>query len=530
LDVGTRDSRRIGWLSRARLPEEFGWNEGEMRRDKFPLRESVGPESLDPELSAQIFRSAPVGLALITAPGIISWASPAYFQTTGRSPKLIGTDFHEIPETDGTWSPRIREAMDAALRSGATATFRSVRTQYRSRPHGAYMDVDMRPLDTPEGAPRKVLLMLRDVTDRVEEHERSVLFYESFRTSTNAMQLTDARGIMIDVNPAYERIYGYSRAECIGRKPNLVRSRHTRPELYERMWMDLLDRQRGYWSGEILNRDRTGRERPVLLSITAIRSPDGAVTHYLGVAVDLSEQKSWELRAAHSDKLASVGQLAAGVAHEINTPLANVMLVAESLRRRSQDPWVLARIDTMAEQVEVAALIVRGLLDFARREEPHTTDLDLVEVARDSVAFLRGKQSADVEIEEVYPPTPLPILGDRGQLIQVFTNILNNAYDAMGGVGTIKISVRSQGHRAEVEIVDSGPGIAAEALPQVFEPFFTTKPQGQGTGLGLAICHGIVQSHHGAITARNVPGAGAGLLLSLPIRGEETRRSKQESA
>jgi PAS domain S-box-containing protein len=473
---------------------------------------------LDAELAARVFDSSPAGMALVAAPGTIEWANPAYFEVTGRSRALIGTDYHVIPESDGTWSPEIRAAVDGALRSGTGATFRSVRARHRNSSTPVYLDVDIRALNPVAGEPARAVLMLRDVTDRVVEHDRAALFYEAFRASTNAMQLTDANGTMLDVNPTFERIYGYSRAEAIGKKPNLVRSRHTGPEMYERMWRDLRDPERGYWSGEILNRDRKGRERPVLLSITAIRDGRGNATHYLGVAVDLSEQRSWELRAAHADKLASVGQLAAGVAHEINTPLANVMLVAESLRRRSEDPWVRARLDTMTEQIEVAARIVRGLLDFARREEPHTSPLDLVEVAKESVAFLRGKQSADVDIEEVYPSGAVGAVGDRGQLMQVLTNILNNAYDAMGGKGTVRIQVRHQGSRAEIEVVDSGPGIPPEALPHIFEPFYTTKPEGQGTGLGLAICHGIVQSHHGVITARNVPGAGAAFLVSLPYQ------------
>jgi PAS domain S-box-containing protein len=476
----------------------------------------VSEPPLDPELSSRVVRSAPVGLAIVTEPGTISWASPGYFATTGRTLAIVGTDFHDIPETDGTWSPEIRTAMDETLRSGLPATFRSVRARFRGETRGVYLDVDIRPLEPSDRGPRRALLMIRDVTDRVREHERAELFYASFRSSTNAMQLTDAQGIMIDVNPAYERIYGFTRAECIGRKPNLVRSRHTPAEVYERMWADLTDPNRGYWAGELLNRDRVGRERPVLLSITAIRDSSGTTTHYLGVAVDLSEQRSWELKAAHSDKLVSLGQLAAGVAHEVNTPLANVMLVAESVRRKSTDPWVVGRLDTITEQVEVAARIVRSLLDFARREEPRMVDLDLSEVVREAVAFVRGKQSPDVEISEEHPDGPVRALGDRGQLIQVVTNLLNNAYDAMQGRGAIAISVRRRGARAEIDVVDHGPGLPPEVLPHIFEPFFTTKPEGEGTGLGLAVCHGIVQSHHGSITARNVPGAGAGFLVSLP--------------
>ncbi len=469
-----------------------------------------------PDRLAELFARLPVGVAVIDGRGTIAWANPAYFETTGRDPGIVGTNFHQILEDQGTWSTAVGTAVDAALRHGATASFRSVRALYRHQSGPVYLDVDVFPLTPAEGGSAEVVLMVQDVTERVEGQRRAELFYQAFRGSTNAMQLTDARGVMVDVNPAYEQIYGYSRDEAVGRRPNLVRSRHTAGDVYDRMWADLKDPQRGYWSGEITNRDRAGRERPILLTITSIRTLGGEVTHYLGVAVDLSEQRSWELRAAHADKLASVGQLAAGVAHEINTPLANVMLIAESVRRRTTDPWVRSRLDTISDQVDAAARIVRGLLDFARRSEPLVAELDLVGVARDSVAFLRGKQSADVEVTEVYPGGPVPVLGDRGQLMQVLTNILNNAYEAMHGNGTIRISVRRQGRRAEVEVVDSGPGIPVEALPHIFEPFFTTKPEGEGTGLGLAICHGIVQVHHGTITARNAPGAGAAFLVSLP--------------
>lgn len=475
-------------------------------------------EALDPELAVGAMAVAPMAIAVITAPGTISWANPAYFATTGRAAGLLGTDFHEIPESDGTWSAPIREAVDAALLYGTPSTFPGVRARYRDRRGGVYLDVDVRPLPDPPSGPRRVLLVIRDVTDRVTEHEQSVMFRQAFRSSTNAMQLTDAEGIMVDVNPAYERIYGYSREECIGRKPNLVRSRHTPNAVYERMWHDLLDPALGYWTGELLNRDRMGRERPVVLTITSIRSDRGTITHYLGVAVDVSEQRSWERRAAHADKLASIGQLAAGVAHEINTPLANIQLVTESLRRRTQEPATLARLDTMSEQIEAAARIVRGLLDFARREEPNPVPLDLTEVVRGAVEFLRGKQSADVILEEEYPREPVEILGERGPLTQVVTNLLNNAYDAMHGTGSIRVSVARRNESAEIEVVDSGPGIPVELLPRVFEPFFTTKPEGEGTGLGLAICHGIVQSHQGAITVRNVPGAGAGFRVTLPLR------------
>jgi len=468
--------------------------------------------------SLAILEGVPAGIALITAPGIIRWANPAYFEATGRGRELLGRDIHEILESDGTWSEPIRGAVDAALRSGASSTFPSVRARYRNEDAPVYLDVDIRRLAADGDRPGEVLLMIRDVTDRVREQERAALFYASFRGSTNAMQLTDANGVMVDVNPAFERIYGYSRAECVGRRPNLVRSRYTPVEVYEQMWKDLKDPDRGYWSGELLNRDRRGREHPVLLSITAIRDAHHVITHFIGVSVDRTEQREWEMASAHLERLSSMGQLAAGIAHEINTPLANVMLISESLRRRSQDPQFLERLGTLQAQVDVAARIVRSLLDFARRDTPSVADVDLAEVARESVRFLQGKQSMDVEVVEELPGDGLPVRGDRGQLLQVVTNLLNNAYDAQKGVGRIVVRGHRRGRWAELEVVDAGPGISPEVLPHLFEPFFTTKPEGAGTGLGLAICHGIVQSHHGSIRGQNVGDGGASFVIALPLR------------
>ncbi len=357
--------------------------------------------------------------------------------------------------------------------------------------------------------------------ERVVREARERIFYQSFLTSSNAIEITDRNGIIIDVNPAFEQIYGYSRAECIGRKPSLVRSRHSRPELYARMWADLTDPAIGHWSGEMMNRDRRGAERPVLLTITAVRNDRNETTHYVGVAVDLSERRKWERSAAHSDRLVSIGQLAAGIAHEINTPLANIMLVAESIRRRAGDPWVRSRVETIVSQVEHADRIVRGLLDFARRSEPTFAEFDLTKIARDAVEFVRGKQNSDVEIDARYFPGPIPIWGDRGQLIQVLTNVLNNAFEAIEGPGRIEVETHRDGADAVVEITDSGPGIPASVLPHIFQPFFTTKPEGKGTGLGLAICHEIVQSHHGTISAENGPLGGARFTIRLPMESTE---------
>jgi PAS domain S-box-containing protein len=465
---------------------------------------------------APLLESRALGLALLDARGAVVWANATARSWLGLEFGETGAPFSELPSLD--LGDRA-EALGEALREGSPHVLRSVRVRSQGPAPDRVLDLEFAPLaQAPE---RRTALLVTDVTNRVEERGRAALFYASFLTSTNAIEVTDRAGVLVDVNPAFEQTYGYTREECLGKRPNMVRGRTAPPELYERMWADLRDPARGHWSGELMNRDRFGRERPVFLTITAIRDDTGTTTHYVGVAVNLAEQKSWERKAEHSEKLASLGQLAAGVAHEINTPLANVMLITESLRRRTDDPWALQRLDRITRHVEVAGTIVRGLLDFARRGEPQIRKVDLAEVARESLEFLRGKQSANIEFVEHWPPEPLPVWGDHGQLLQVFTNLMNNACEAVSGTGRVVVEGRRNGPDAEVEVSDNGTGISASAMPHLFEPFFTTKPEGQGTGLGLAVCAGIVQAHHGTISGKNRPEGGASFLVTLPMSAAE---------
>jgi PAS domain S-box-containing protein len=477
----------------------------------MPVHSKLGPPAW-----AQL-DSIPVAIALVEAPGRILWANSEFWRTTGGEERRSRADLLEILSPTGLASLPIRRALDAVFVPEGAVDLEPLRVTTDPSGGGRYLRLQLRAVPSPDGRPAQATLLVRDVSDRIREREQAELFHQSFLSSSNAIEVTDHRGVLVDVNPAFERIYGYTRAECIGRMPNLVRGRTTPPELYTRMWRDLLDPDRGYWSGELHNRDRMGRERPVFLTITAIRNPTGETTHYLGVAIDLAEQKAWERAAEHAEKLSSLGQLAAGVAHEINTPLANVMLITESIRRKSTDPWVRARTETIAAQVDIAGQIVRGLLDFARRDEPQISKVDLVEVTRSTLAFLKGKQSENVEFVEHYPATPLPVWGDRNQLIQVLTNLLNNACEAMEGKGRVVIEARAKGEEAEVEIRDNGPGIPSDVLSHIFEPFFTTKPEGKGTGLGLAICLGILQAHHGTVSVESSAGHGAVFLVSLPL-------------
>jgi len=474
------------------------------------------------------FQRGPMGAILLDAEGRIARTNPAFRELLGLEQDPVGSHLTELLASGGD---RLEAARSRAQSEAKSRSLHGFRLEAPDRKRRHTVDIEFYPQSDESGGATGVLVVLHDRTGAHQDAAASArLFYQAFMHSTNAMELTDRDGFLTDVNPAFERIYGYRREEAIGRRPNLVASPRTQRETYEQMWKELLDPKAGSWSGELVNRDRNGVEHPVLLTITAIHGEDGVITHFLGVAVDLTELRGLERQAMHSDRLVSLGQLAAGVAHEINTPLANIMLIAESVRRRTSDPWTRARVDSLLHQTESAARIVRGLLDFARRPEPMVGEFDLGDSVRAAVGFVEGKHAAGVSVEVVAPREPLRVRGDRDQIGQVITNLLNNAYDALNGEGRIEVRLAADNRRVHLSVRDDGPGISADVLGHLFEPFFTTKSEGKGTGLGLAICHGIVQSHGGTIDVQSEVGKGSTFSVHLPRVPAEATVAPEGSA
>jgi len=232
----------------------------------------------------------------------------------------------------------------------------------------------------------------------------------------------------------------------------------------------------------------------------------------------LAEAREGLLR---SERLATVGRLAAGIAHEVGNPLGAIAGYAELARLKLDggrgDPAVvedfLVRIASETARIDT---LVRELLDFARPAPLESGPVRLAGVV-EAAARLAAAQGRcrEVRLELIGLEALPPVLADDRRLGQVFLNLLLNAGDAMGGRGEVRIAGRREGARVVVDVDDSGPGIPEAVRPRVFDPFFTTKEPGQGTGLGLAVCHGIMESMGGAIEAGPAPGGGARLRLTL---------------
>ncbi len=256
------------------------------------------------------------------------------------------------------------------------------------------------------------------------------------------------------------------------------------------------------------------------ISTYPILDESRAVVQVVLFEEDVTERRHLEANLAQSEKLAAVGQLAAGVAHEINNPLTAVIANAQ-LMQRSLPPD-----SEMQESVELiliagsrAAQVVRNLLDFARKEQYHFDRTEINETIRKTLELVQHEIVSRSITVRFDPDPDLPRIMASGDHLQgVWLNLILNAFDAFDGKpGDIRVSTRQQDRTVQVVIEDTGKGIPAEILPRIFEPFFTTKLPGQGTGLGLSVCHQIIKQHGGQILAESEAGHGTRFTVTLPI-------------
>ena len=364
---------------------------------------------------------------------------------------------------------------------------------------------------------------------------RLLLADEVFENSGSSIVVTDPSGNVISTNPAFTRVTGYGADEIRGQNMRIVNSGRQPKEFFREMWRRL--REEHGWQGEIWNRRKDGELYLEWLTIKAVRSPEGVTTHYVGSFVDTTEQRALEERLATASRLAAMGTLVAGVAHEVNNPLAGTLsaqgVAIEGLREMREqvahggtlDPEMMVPgLDELVETLEDAqagsqriARIVKDL-SLLGRPDPERARVRLAAVVEEAMRWLPSSTPslAAVVVEDAGAPD---VAASGGQLAQVIINLVNNAVKAIpagrDGRVVIRLSPGAPG-MARIEVSDNGAGMGPDVLRRVFDPFFTTRRLGDGTGLGLPICHAIVEAHGGTIGVTSLPGEGTTFQVELP--------------
>jgi PAS domain S-box-containing protein len=380
-------------------------------------------------------------------------------------------------------------------------------------------------------------VFFRDITKNIEVerqlHNANSFLNNIIRSSADGIVVVDNEGKVLIFNEGAERILGYTAEEVVGQQ---IASSHIYSPEVAREIMRLM-RGNDYGPPGKINALRVtlvrkdGEDVPVSFSSAIIRKDDREIGS-VGIFSDLRERmrirrelEEAKIQLMQTEKIASVGRLAAGVAHEINNPLSGILLYADMLMKElEENPQWSADLQEIIDQTLRCKEIVTRLLEFSRQSAGQRVPFEINHIINRSAELL-ARQSLFHDIEfmiDLQPDIP-QMTGDPGQLQQVFTNLIINAGSAMKGKGKIVITSRFDSDCEEVSLqfADTGPGISPEIVDKIFEPFFTTKRPGEGTGLGLSVAYGIIQQHGGTIEVKNSELGGAIFTMTLPLECPE---------
>ncbi len=369
---------------------------------------------------------------------------------------------------------------------------------------------------------RDYITQLKNSRETIKKSERK--YRRIFEGSMELIFVIDKHGNFMDINQAGISMLGYmSAGEFQGVNFNEFLVKPDRIEkLFEKIHSNGFIKD---WDCTL--RTKNGRELQVLIS-SMPHIDDGNIIGYEGFIKNVTHRKNMERQLLQADKLASLGQLAAGVAHEINNPLGLILGYTQLLiRNESVESQKNEDLKTIEKHTRNCKMIVEALLNFARRTETKKVKIDINQTIEEVIAVIKHHFMLDnISIKKIFNDNIPPITGDNEKLKQVFMNLLMNARQAMPNSGSLTIITTfiPKQKKVCITVKDTGYGIPKNILNKIFDPFFTTKPTGQGTGLGLSVSYGIIKEHSGEIFAESEPGIGATFKVELPACHDKDER------
>ena len=360
-----------------------------------------------------------------------------------------------------------------------------------------------------------------------EAEQARARFEAFFNNAPAAMYIRDLENRVVMVNQWGAQMFGHKPKDLIGMPVTLAR----RPEDAARIKMvDAELHRTGLPQIEEIVFDRQGNSSIGKCTIFPIKDREGAISQVGALIFDVTEERRTQTQLAasqeslhQSEKLAALGQLLAGVAHELNNPLAIVLGRAAILKDKLAGTPYVDSIQKLRDAADRCARIVKTFLAMARQTGPRRSNVqinELIEGAHDMTAY--GLRTADIQFNQNLDPTLPAIEADEDQIVQLLINLIINAQHALEGrAGERRLTIRTkfdvEQRLAVIEVADNGPGVPADVAARIFEPFFTTKGIGEGTGLGLSVCKGMVEAHGGTLTLHQTKGGGATFRATFPL-------------
>jgi len=374
-----------------------------------------------------------------------------------------------------------------------------------------------------EGRVECAMILMDDITEKVRLVEQAHLVQMRLANvveyANDLLVSADAEGCIVTWNPAAERVTGFSSRDVQGRAMFDLCEHGDQEDM--KSMIQQLARGKSVRPRELRLIASSGALIPVAWAFSYMRDESGKVSVLVAVGRDLTERHAFEAQLAQNVKLAALGVMAGGIAHELRNPLSVSYSAAQFLNEGAQDPEFHAEcVQKILGGIERASGIIENLLRFSRPSEGGNTKIiDLVPVVRETTRLLSNQGALQkITVTENYPAVSAFINGNASQLQQVLMNLIFNAYAAMPDGGELKIAVFHEDGRAVIVVRDTGCGIAEANRAKIFDPFFTTKAAGSGTGLGLSICHTIISQHEGSIDVDSVIGKGCTFTIRLSTK------------
>ena len=457
----------------------------------------------------------------------------------GQSPRLLTPEQH--------WAKHY-EVLEEVAKYGRSKT--SMFEEEGIRKDGTFFPLEISFSLTGKNN-KTVIGVIRDLTERKkrenEIREAKEFLENLFQTSTDAIMVTDAGGYITMVNGAMEGMVGYGREELLGMHTGRFTPRDEGVKSQALNIMERLFNEGKVYGQESLWLKKDGQQIFVEFNLSLLKDKDGTIVGGVNFIRDVTEKKKMEQQLLQSEKLKSLGELAGGVAHDFNNILAAILGRVQLLRKQLAPPMGKTEkrgsaidLEKGLEIIERASLdgaeTVRRIQEFCRRrgDQKDFVQVDLNELIENALEFTKVKwadevQSRGIKIEISKALSSLsPIMGSASELREVFTNLINNAVDALPRGGEIRVQSGKNTEWAVITIEDTGGGIPPSIKDRIFDPFFTTKGP-QSTGLGLSVSYGIINRHHGTITAESMEGKGTAFTIKLPLTGKaDTKEDRRE--
>jgi PAS domain S-box-containing protein len=382
----------------------------------------------------------------------------------------------------------------------------------------------------PNGQVAGLVGVMTDITDRKNAEKERVRLATAIEQVAESVMITDAKGNIQYINPACEKISGYSRKQLIGQNPRILNSGAQDFSFYKGMWETLL--RENVWHGHLTNQRKDGSFYQEDVTISSVRDQKERITNFVAVKRDITEELYKQKQLRQAQKMEAIGTLAGGIAHDFNNILAAIMGYAE-LTRDELPPGSQGRnyFNEVCKASSRAKELVRQILTISRQTEPERTYFEIHLIVEEAIRLLRSTIPSTIRIKTRVAPCGT-VWADAPEIHQIIMNLCTNAFYAMAeNGGTLEINLQrtdtpqstlfgdiqlEAGPYIDLSVSDSGHGIAPELLSRIFDPYFTTKPKDKGTGLGLAMVHSIVSQYGGAIRVESHIGEGSSFFIRLP--------------